>query len=299
MLITNQGCRKNCSVYHELNLKSPLTTISKYLSAEPIQIGLKIGHLVTTRVDALEKITKNSQRLIELALRLQLIVSIPLNAVSNLLKGVGELFDLIPSIGIISFFLSPQENGVYFLFDPSQATLKKVEKLFLGSHLVCKTIRILNKWQLIDLGTICKAKVGNIPMLFSLFTDSLMCLSSIVHLMNAYQQSRVFSTRKLISNQKSPFEKYSRPIKLHEPASLPKTNLKKIESNRNQKLDNRQESYLYWLSIADAVSTLFIITIASLFTIFSLTSLVPTTILLLGGFVIDSIGFVKIYMEQL
>ena len=116
-------------------------------------------------------------------------------------------------------------------------------------------------------------------MLFSLFTDSLMCISAIFNIAASNQRLKIAAIRE-------------REIKVNLSSKQPK-----INSLRIQQLKIRDERLLRWMKIADAVSTLFIITMASIFTILNLTTPLSTVALLMCGFITDSVGLIKIYVE--
>jgi hypothetical protein len=151
---------------------------------KPFQLPFKIGGVFTSRVEAFEKVAKNSHRVIDIASKMQWIVSTSLESLSSTLKSVVDVFDSIRLLGMLNLFLCPQKNHKYFLFDDKNSIYKKCDRLFLTGHLICKSARVLNKWRLIDLGEIAKAKIGQHLGVFHFITDNLMIGSCIFNILD-------------------------------------------------------------------------------------------------------------------
>ena len=172
------------------------------VALKPIQMGLKIGEIFTSRTEALEKVAKNSHRLIEIGSKLQVFTSSALDSLTTTLKSVVDVFEAIRLIGILHLFFCPQKNGKYFLFDEGISTVKKIDRSFLAGHLVCKSARVLNKWRLIDLGEIAKAKIIGGLTFFHVFTDSLMTMSCVFNIADTVERFQDCTKKNALNEKK-------------------------------------------------------------------------------------------------
>jgi hypothetical protein len=134
--------------------------------------------ICNSSADSLEKVIKNSHRSIDIFTILTGIADGTLIRISASFKSSIEFLESIRFVNACKTLLVPQENKKYFLFDPANSIQKKWDRTLLAAHTGCKTLRNLNKWKLIDLGKIAKAKIAGHLTTFHLFTDGLMIGSS-------------------------------------------------------------------------------------------------------------------------
>jgi hypothetical protein len=80
--------------------------------------------------------------------------------------------------------------------------------------------------------------------------------------------------------------------------TLPRTIGKVQQAKIEKKVTLSQEKKVQWMRIADAVGTIAVVTLSMLLAIYQVTTLASTAAFLLFAFVGDSIGFVKIFVEQ-
>ena len=220
------------------------------LQFTPVQAGLRIGEIFTSRLEALEKVTKNSHRVLEIGSRLQVWTSATLDAFTNTLKSNVDLFDAIRFVVMLNLFFSPQKNGKYFLFDENKSSYKKMDSSFLAAHLVCKSARSLNKWHLIDLGTLAKAKIGNSSLgVFQFITDSLLVSSCVFHIIDTSERLQE-CTQRNIKHAKKVDQWVERPASLALIQAEDQQELARLQgiwtnkiAVKKQKIDNLYSEY--------------------------------------------------------
>lgn len=140
------------------------------------------------QMEPLEKVFKNVQRGIEIAMQLARTANEALSGISANFKSAAEFLESIRFIGAWKQLLIPQKNNKYLLTDPDVSSYKKGDRVLLAGHTSCKMVRALNKWKLIDLGQIAKVTIGAHLTVFHFITDGLMIGSSSLGLLDLSSQ---------------------------------------------------------------------------------------------------------------
>jgi hypothetical protein len=139
---------------------------------------LALGGFFTEGSEPLEKLFKNAQRGMEIISKVEWITHASLAALSVTCKSAIDVFESVRIVGVVQLLFTPQKNNQYFLFSPENSLQKKCDRVFLFAHTVCKNLRAMNKWKLIDLGHFGRLKIGTHLTVFHLLTDGLMIASS-------------------------------------------------------------------------------------------------------------------------
>ena len=105
--------------------------LTEGIKLNPIQLGIRIGETFTTRTEPLEKLAKNTHRILEIGSKINVWTSTALDSLATNLKTVVDVLDSIRLIGMIYLFFCPQKNGKYFLFDERNTIYKKIDRGFL------------------------------------------------------------------------------------------------------------------------------------------------------------------------
>ena len=152
--------------------------------------------------EAFEKALKNAQRGFEILSKVELFTHASWNALSVASNNALDGFASVRVLALVNLLFFPQQNMQYFLFSPENSIQKKCDRLFLFAHNACKSIRALNKWNLIDLGNFGKLKIGAHLTIFHLLTDGLMLASSSFSIWDTWLKvSRVSVEKKEIKRK--------------------------------------------------------------------------------------------------
>lgn len=142
-----------------------------------IQQGLEIGSFVTKNAEPLEKVAKNTYRLIDMWAAVYGSVSAPFAMLSSQLKDSVTVFESIRVFGAIKTLVCKDEDNKYFLFNEKNTWQKKVDRVCLAFHNSFKSVKGLSKAGLVQLGACAKHAIGKLPV-FTLVTDGFMIGSS-------------------------------------------------------------------------------------------------------------------------
>lgn len=165
------------------------------------QKGLDIANFTVTTTEPLEKVTKVSFRAIDMFLTGTAKVSAPLALLSSRLKDTADVIEGVNTFGRIKELACPDDKGQYFLTNEKNRWQKCLDRIFLAAAGILKTINVMFKFSLINLGKFAKLTVGKLPV-FRLIPDVFVAISASFSLWDNALNVKTIKKNIAVSNQK-------------------------------------------------------------------------------------------------